>query len=113
MLRQDGLFKTPAASGVKSNLYAFDNSYARLPEKFFQKIIPEKVENPELIKLNHELADELDLKLPEKQEELAAIFSGNRLLEGSEPIAQTYAGHQFGHFVPQLGDGRAVLLAKL
>ncbi|WP_051249688.1 protein adenylyltransferase SelO [Maridesulfovibrio zosterae] len=91
----------------------FDNSYARLPEKFFQKIIPEKVKSPELIKLNHELADELGLKLPEKQEELAAIFSGNKLLEGSEPIAQAYAGHQFGHFVPQLGDGRAVLLGEI
>lgn len=91
----------------------FDNSYARLPEKFFQRINPIKVKNPKLIRINVELAQKLGLELPENEDKLAEIFSGNSLLDGCEPIAQAYAGHQFGHFVPQLGDGRAILLGEV
>lgn len=90
----------------------FDNSYSRLPEKFFQRIPPTKVKHPELIRFNQTLAEELGLSVPEDHDRLAELFSGNELLEGTAPIAQAYAGHQFGHFVPQLGDGRAVLLGE-
>ncbi|RWU02391.1 YdiU family protein [Pseudodesulfovibrio sp. S3] len=91
----------------------FINSYARLPESFYERIQPARVTAPRLIRLNRELADSLELDLPESDEALAAIFTGNTVLEGSEPIAQAYAGHQFGQFVPQLGDGRAVLLGEV
>jgi uncharacterized protein YdiU (UPF0061 family) len=92
----------------------FDNSYARLPDRFFARVAPTPVAAPRLIHLNRRLA--LDLGLdpdwlasPEGTE----ILAGNRLAEGSEPIATAYAGHQFGHFVPQLGDGRAILLGEV
>ncbi|WFS62560.1 YdiU family protein [Pseudodesulfovibrio thermohalotolerans] len=90
----------------------FINSYAHLPEPFYQRIDPEPVAAPSLIRLNRPLAERLELDLPEDDADLAALFSGNRLLPGSEPIAQAYAGHQFGQFVPQLGDGRAHLLGE-
>ncbi len=90
----------------------FDNSYSSLPERFYQAINPSPVKNPELIKFNHKLAGELGI-LELSDTEIAEIFSGNRILEGSMPIAQAYAGHQFGHFVPQLGDGRAILLGEV
>ncbi len=90
----------------------FDNSYARLPEKFFERINPVKVKKPKLIRVNRELADYMDFILPASEAEMADIFSGNKLIHGTEPIAQVYAGHQFGHFVPRLGDGRAVLLGE-
>src|SRR5262245_5559734 len=93
---------------------AFDNSYARLPERFFARLAPTPVVDPKLVKINRELAEELGLDAdaltsPEGVEMLA----GNRLALGSAPIALAYAGHQFGHFVPQLGDGRAILLGEV
>ncbi|MGL1862915.1 MAG: YdiU family protein [Pseudodesulfovibrio sp.] len=91
----------------------FDNSYARLPEIFYQRIHPVPVKVPELIRVNHSLAEELGLLLPEADDALAALFSGNTLLDEMEPVAMAYAGHQFGGFVPQLGDGRAVLLGEV
>ncbi|WP_272701075.1 protein adenylyltransferase SelO [Desulfovibrio sp. Fe33] len=91
----------------------FINSYAHLPEVFFQRIDPEPAAAPSLIRLNRPLADRLELDLPGNDADLAALFSGNRLLPGSAPIAQAYAGHQFGQFVPQLGDGRAHLLGEV
>ncbi|OIQ49469.1 hypothetical protein BerOc1_01394 [Pseudodesulfovibrio hydrargyri] len=91
----------------------FINTYARLPESFFERIDPETVAAPALIRLNRDLAARLELDLPGDRTELAEIFTGNRLLPGSEPIAQAYAGHQFGQFVPQLGDGRAHLLGEV
>jgi uncharacterized protein YdiU (UPF0061 family) len=63
--------------------------------------------------VNHALADRLGLTLPGDPAETAAIFAGNAVPEGAEPIAQVYAGHQFGGWVPQLGDGRAVLLGEV
>ena len=92
----------------------FDNTYVRLPERFYERIAPVPVAAPKLIRLNFKLARELGIiteNVP--PDEWAAIFSGNQIAGGSEPIAQVYAGHQFGHFVPQLGDGRAVLLGEV
>jgi uncharacterized protein YdiU (UPF0061 family) len=91
----------------------FDNSYARLPEHFYTHTPPTPVTAPRLLKFNARLAQDMGLDLPEDERERAEIFAGNRLPEGSEPLALAYAGHQFGHFVPQLGDGRAVLLGEV
>lgn len=92
----------------------FDNSYVRLPERFYENIRPTPVIAPSLLCLNETLASDLQLDLKElSQESIAELFAGNALAQGSEPIAQAYAGHQFGHFVPQLGDGRAVLLGEV
>lgn len=95
-------------------MFNFDNSYARLPERFFQAVYPEPVGAPVLIKFNAALAKKLGLDLdPSDTGRLAQIFSGNILPPGAEPLAMAYAGHQFGNFVPQLGDGRAILLGEV
>jgi serine/tyrosine/threonine adenylyltransferase len=95
-------------------LFNFDNSYARLPERFHAAVFPEPVEAPVLIKFNAALAQEMRLELDaDDAPRLAAFFSGNVLPSGSEPLAMAYAGHQFGNFVPQLGDGRAILLGEV
>jgi uncharacterized protein YdiU (UPF0061 family) len=92
----------------------FDNTYAKLPENFYTKIRPVPVINPELVFFNWSLANELGLAVKKTEtQEIAAVFSGNSVLEGSEPLSLVYAGHQFGYFVPQLGDGRAVLLGEV
>lgn len=91
----------------------FDNSYARLPPQFFADQVPTPVAAPKLIKFNEVLARELGLDVDALRLDAAAIFSGNELLPGSQPIAMAYAGHQFGNFVPQLGDGRAILLGEV
>ena len=92
----------------------FDNSYARLPERFYAPVLPSAASAPRLIKLNRDLAGELGLD-PEALAgvEGIEILSGLRLADGSQPIALAYAGHQFAHFVPQLGDGRAILLGEV
>ncbi len=93
---------------------AFDNHYARLPDRFHASLLPTPVKAPRLIRYNGRLAEELGLDLdPADHGRLAEIFSGNRLPEGAEPLAMAYAGHQFGNFVPQLGDGRALLLGEV
>jgi uncharacterized protein YdiU (UPF0061 family) len=94
--------------------FGFANTYARLPERFYARVNPTPVAAPRLVKLNVELAWNLGLD----PEALASaqgveILAGNRVAEGSEPLAMAYAGHQFGHFVPQLGDGRANLLGEV
>jgi len=95
-------------------MFAFVNSYAALPENFFARLGPAPVGNPRLIKFNQALAAELGLDLAAADDDtLAAIFSGNLLPKGADPIATAYAGHQFGQFVPQLGDGRAILLGEV
>ncbi|MDP9066691.1 MAG: YdiU family protein, partial [Pseudomonadota bacterium] len=92
----------------------FVDSYTRLPASFYTSVPPTHVAAPRLIKFNGELADELGLGLDTTPPPmLAELFSGNRLLAGSHPIAMVYAGHQFGQFVPQLGDGRAILLGEV
>ncbi len=94
--------------------FPFDNSYTALPERFYRRVEPAKVSGPKLVRFNTTLADELGLDVDSVPEsELAELFSGNRLPEGSDPIAQAYAGHQFGGWVPQLGDGRAILLGEV
>ncbi|MFW5654818.1 MAG: protein adenylyltransferase SelO [Roseicyclus sp.] len=93
--------------------FPFDNSYARLPDRFYTRQRPVPVEAPGLIAVNRALAARLGLTLPETEAEIAAIFAGNEIPEGAEPIAQVYAGHQFGGWVPQLGDGRAILLGEV
>ncbi|MCK0101627.1 protein adenylyltransferase SelO [Pseudohalocynthiibacter sp. F2068] len=92
----------------------FDNSYARLPDSFFAHQRPMPVIAPDLIAVNQRLALELGID-PDMLGSLEgiAVLAGNALAAGSEPIAQAYAGHQFGNFVPQLGDGRAVLLGEV
>lgn len=92
----------------------FDNSYARLPPNFYERVAPTPVADPRVLKFNAALADELGFSAQSRgAASLAAVFSGNALLAGSEPLALAYAGHQFGHFVPQLGDGRALLLGEV
>ena len=93
------------------NAVNFDNSYARLPKKFYSNVLPTPVKQPNIIKFNTLLAKDLGLKLNDIETEL--FLSGNSLLSGSIPIAMAYAGHQFGHWVPQLGDGRAILLGEI
>ena len=92
----------------------FDNSYARLPERFYARLSPTPVAAPRLVKLNRALALQLGLD-PEvlSSPEGVAMLAGNKVAPGSEPIALAYAGHQFGNFVPQLGDGRAILLGEV
>ncbi|MCF7822262.1 MAG: YdiU family protein [Mariprofundaceae bacterium] len=92
----------------------FDNSYAALPERFYSRIHPERAPKPELIRLNEPLARELGIDIEWlKPEAGLAMPSGSRMPESSEPIAMAYAGHQFGGWVPQLGDGRAHLIGEL
>ncbi|MFA7554015.1 MAG: YdiU family protein [Spongiibacteraceae bacterium] len=93
----------------------FDNSYSRLPERFFAKVNPEQFSKPELIAFNRELAkDTLGLDLESLSDEaLADLFTGQMIPEGATPIAMAYAGHQFGNFSHQLGDGRAILLGEI
>jgi uncharacterized protein YdiU (UPF0061 family) len=91
--------------------FPFDNSYARLPERFYARLNPTPVAAPRLVRLNTPLAERLGLD-PAALDD-PAIFSGNTIPEGAEPLAAAYAGHQFGHFVPQLGDGRANLLGEV
>lgn len=89
----------------------FDNAYARLPDRFYARLDPVPVREPHLIAFNHALAAEIGIT-PGDDDEMAQIFAGNRIPEGAEPLAQAYAGHQFGGFSPQLGDGRANLLGE-
>lgn len=94
--------------------FSFDNSYARLPSHFYARVEPTVVAAPRLLKLNLALARRLNLD-PEALANTAgvAFLAGNQIAPGSEPIALPYAGHQFGYFVPQLGDGRAHLLGEV
>ncbi len=99
---------------ISSEIFNFDNSYSRLPERFFASLPPLPVRDPKLVRLNSGLADQLciDAKFLGKPEGLA-ILAGNTIPKGATPIAMAYAGFQFGHWVPQLGDGRAILLGEI
>ncbi|MFN7010517.1 MAG: protein adenylyltransferase SelO [Allorhizobium sp.] len=95
-------------------VFAFDNSYQRLPERFYRQASPAAARAPKLIRFNAALAEALNLDFAGATEaDLAAVFSGNNLPEGAAVIAMAYAGHQFGNFVPQLGDGRAILIGEV
>ncbi|WP_092743007.1 protein adenylyltransferase SelO [Xaviernesmea oryzae] len=91
----------------------FDNSYAALPDRFFARVAPTPVDAPVVIAFNRALAAELGWDAASVEREASAFFSGNRLPPGADPLAMAYAGHQFGHFVPQLGDGRAILIGEV
>ncbi|ACB94640.1 protein adenylyltransferase SelO [Beijerinckia indica] len=94
--------------------FAFEHTYGRLPDRFFARVSPTPVASPRLIRLNEALATDLQLDAASLlSPEGAEIFAGNRIPDEAEPIAIAYAGHQFGQFVPQLGDGRAILLGEL
>ena len=91
----------------------FDNTYVTLPQTLFAPLSPTPVRAPRLLAFNHHLADELGLTGHDDDLELAQVFAGNQLPKGAAPLAQLYAGHQFGHWNPQLGDGRAILLGEV
>ena len=91
----------------------FEHSYAGLPPRFYERVAPAVVTTPQLVVFNRRLAGELGLEADVVEREAAALFSGKLLPEDSNPIAMAYAGHQFGGFVPRLGDGRAILLGEL
>ena len=92
--------------------WCFDNTYFKLPKAFKEDIKPIPVKKPELVLFNKELGEDLNLNFSDlNNQRLAELFSGNSLPDGSNSIAQAYAGHQFGHFT-MLGDGRAILLGE-
>lgn len=100
-----------ASSGSVAG-WNFDNSYARLPESFFARLKPVPVRSPQMVVFNRQLTESLGLHSQALEgDEGAAIFAGNLIPAGAEPIAQAYAGHQFGNFT-KLGDGRAILLGE-
>ena len=101
-------------TGMATTEFSFDNTYARDLEGLYVPWKAAAVAEPKLIKLNHALAEELGLNAAALDTpEGALIFSGNQLPPGATTIAQAYAGHQFGGFSPQLGDGRALLLGEV
>jgi len=104
---------TPENRSTQSDAgWKFENSYARLPEAFYVTLNPVPVNEPKLVVFNEALASSLGLNPePLKGDEGAAVFAGNQIPKGSEPLAQAYAGHQFGSFT-MLGDGRAILLGE-
>jgi serine/tyrosine/threonine adenylyltransferase len=92
----------------------FDNSYSALPDRFFARVSPTPVTAPRLIKVNQALAEQLLLDVDWlKSSDGTGFLAGQTVPRGADPIATAYAGHQFGNFVPQLGDGRAILLGEL
>ena len=92
----------------------FDNSYARLPDRFYSRVMPATVKAPRHIRINAPLASQLHIDPAWLgSAEGLGMLCGNAIVPGSEPLAQAYAGHQFGGFVPQLGDGRAILLGEV
>jgi uncharacterized protein YdiU (UPF0061 family) len=94
-------------------MFAFDNTYARLPDRFHARVSPTQVQTPRLVKVNRPLAELLGIDPDELARRAAETLGGNIVPEGAEPIALAYAGHQFGVFVPALGDGRATLLGEV
>ncbi|AFG37058.1 protein adenylyltransferase SelO [Spirochaeta africana] len=92
----------------------FDNTYVSLPDRFYAPVSPAPVRDPHVLLFNQPLADELNLgEMAGKEKAAADLFGGNRVPQGAQPVAQVYAGHQFGSFVPRLGDGRALLLGEV
>lgn len=93
-------------------MFAFDNTYVRLPERFYARVTPSPVKGPRIVKVNRTLADLLGVSAEELSSPAGLqLLSGNAL--PSDAISLAYAGHQFGHFVPRLGDGRAILLGEV
>jgi uncharacterized protein YdiU (UPF0061 family) len=103
-----------AADTAHAPLFTFENTYGRLPERFFARLAPTPVARPKLIRVNARVAQMLGLdpqRLASADGELA--LAGNQVPEGADPLAMAYAGHQFGNWSPQLGDGRAILLGEV
>ena len=98
---------------MEIDAFGFEHTYAALPAHFYEPLHPTPVAKPRLFALNRTLAEELQLPVAALAEHGAQIFSGNRLPPDANPMALAYAGHQFGGFVPQLGDGRALLIGEL
>lgn len=99
---------------LSENTLSLENSYLALPDTFYTRIEPRPVSNPQLLRLNRPLAEQLGLDTDWLESpEGVAVLAGNQAPEAATPIALAYAGHQFGQFVPSLGDGRAVLLGEL
>lgn len=95
------------------NSIKLENSYQQLGDQFSSEQLPTPVADPKLIRINSDLATDLQFDLNDlKAKEAVSVFSGNYNLENTTPIATVYAGHQFGHWNPQLGDGRAILLGE-
>ena len=93
---------------------SFHNTYAKLPEVFWERVKPTPFPNPYMVSVNPAAAELLNLDpLEFKRPDFAEYFCGAKLLPGSDPIAMLYSGHQFGHYVPQLGDGRAIMLGEV
>jgi uncharacterized protein YdiU (UPF0061 family) len=110
----DSMEKPPAADRTAGPIAVFSNSYARLPEHFFARRSPTAVSKGRLIKFNESLASELGVDTRGVEpDELAAVFAGNVIPPGAEPIAMAYAGHQFGNFVVVSGPPRQRILAVL
>lgn len=93
--------------------FPFDNTYALLPDRFYTCLLATPVANPSLIAVNRALAERLGITLDGDDAALAQLFSGNVMPDGASPLAQVYAGHQFGGWSQQLGDGRAVMLGEV
>ena len=92
----------------------FSNSFARLPQRFYARVLPTPLGSPYLVHFNPRAAALIELDPTQAERaDFAVIFNGGKLLPGSEPLAMLYAGHQFGHYVPQLGDGRAIVLGEV
>ena len=103
-----------AMTGRTLETLSFDNTYSRLPEAFYAKLSPTPFSDPPyLVSFNPRAAALIDLDPDEaRRPEFTGLFGGNMLAPGMEPLAMLYSGHQFGVYVPQLGDGRAILLGE-
>ena len=104
---------TMTETATSAPLRTLENSYLTLPPAFYARVEPTPVTDPRLLRLNLELVEQLGLDPDALASEAGvALLAGNRVPAGAEPLAMAYAGHQFGHFVPSLGDGRAILLGE-
>lgn len=104
----------PALTAKRLEDLRFSNSFAHLPERFYSRVLPAPLAQPYLISFNPAAADLIDLDHREAdRSDFPVIFNGGKLLPGCDPIAMLYAGHQFGHYVQQLGDGRAIILGEV
>jgi uncharacterized protein YdiU (UPF0061 family) len=114
LFSKKNFFPTKGIRMADAGLFLFDNSYARLPGRFFASLAPTPVAAPRLIRLNDALAQELGADPAALRSDAGvAALAGNAVPAGAAPLAMAYAGHQFGNFVPQLGDGRAILLGEV
>ena len=112
----DNSYRDGLSSAINKNIsgFQFDNSFSELPAKFYSKINPKPVKAPNLFAFNTALAKQIGIDLFDLDPSVKSqMFSGNILPQGSEPLSMVYAGHQFGGYVPQLGDGRAILLGEV